>query len=249
MSDYSQQSAAPAYGAPAAQPAPAPASNPYGPARAATQSPFMAQPNDQRYYQAPPDMSQQVTRSDNTSWNEGQLANIQDQNADKTGAAQIGDSIQLSDGSTYTVTEQGQALNQQFHQSVEQHFGSGAFDAMVQFAGTLSQGEQASLERLVLSGDPASMQKAAQYVAQKMQASGQNAQSAAQYRPQHQPQYQQPQPAYPAPTEYHGGLSAQQFHSALTALEQSGFRPGQREYDSQYRALVQARSEGKRLGR
>jgi hypothetical protein len=58
----------------------------------------------------------------------------------------------------------------QFHQSVESQLGQGTVDAMLQYAGTLDAGTQSTLERMVMSGDPAQMQRAVQYLQERMAA-------------------------------------------------------------------------------
>jgi hypothetical protein len=65
-------------------------------------------------------------------------------------------------------TAELQGLMGQFHQSVESQLGQGTVDAMLQYAGTLDAGTQSTLERMVMSGDPAQMQRAVQYLQERM---------------------------------------------------------------------------------
>ena len=124
----------------------------------------------------------------------------------------------------------------QFHQSVESQLGQGTVDAMLQYAGTLDAGTQSTLERMVMSGDPAQMQRAVQYLQERM-AGG----SITGYVPNGQTA------AQPV------GMSHAEFIAAYDQLsqwaQQSGYGPGHRQYDEQYRALVAQRSAGKRAGR
>lgn len=204
-------------------------------------SPYASQPGDQRFAPAQPmDPRDVITRNDNHDWENSAIANQQDQLADTSGAAQIGDVVRLDDGSTHHFTQESADLMQQFHQSVEGHFGAGAVQGMLDFARqNIDASTQASLERLVLSGDPASMQRAVNFVAQKMQGQQRNV---------HQNAQNQFSGAQQAQQHYPTGLSQQAFYEALSALERQGYQPGQQQYDSQYQQLVQQRALGKRQG-
>lgn len=209
----------------------------------ASQSPYAAPPvgadnGASRFSSAPADAgflkTQPVNGNDGGQWNNGNIANQQDQNADVT--IQVGDTIPLMDGTTVEYTAEMQSLIGQFHQSVESQLGQGSFDAMLQYAGTLDAGTQSTLERLVMSGDPAQMSRAVQYLQERMAAG-----SVTGY-------VQHGQPAAQAV-----GMSHAEFIAAYDQLsqwaQQSGYGPGHRQYDEQYRALVAQRSAGKRAGR
>ncbi|EGT4441920.1 TPA: hypothetical protein ACP2TQ_000509 [Escherichia coli] len=213
------------------------------------QSPYMAAPvgadnGASRFSPAPADAdflrTQPVNGNDGGQWNSSNIANQQDQNADSAGA-QVGDTIPLMDGTAVEYTAELQGLMGQFHQSIESQLGKGTVDAMLQYAGTLDAGTQATLERMVLSGDPAQMQRAVQYLQERM-ASG----STAGYVPSQGNPYGQPA-AQPV------GMSHAEFIAAYDALNQwaaqTGRGAGTREYDQQYHALVAQRSAGKRAGR
>ncbi|EJJ1664514.1 hypothetical protein NIP97_003670, partial [Escherichia coli] len=148
--------------------------NPYlsGADAAPQQSPYMAAPvgadnGAPRFSSAPADAdflrTQPVNGNDGGQWNSSNIANQQDQNADSAGA-QVGDTIPLMDGSAVELTPELHGLMGQFHQSVESQLGQGTVDAMLQFAGTLDAGTQSTLERMVMSGEPAQMQRAVQYL-------------------------------------------------------------------------------------
>ncbi|VEB78492.1 Uncharacterised protein [Klebsiella quasipneumoniae] len=152
--------------------------NPYlsGADAAPQQSPYMAAPigadnGASRFSSAPADAdflrTQPVNGNAGDQWDSGNIANQQDQNADSTGA-QVGDTIPLMDGTAVEYTAELQGLMGQFHQSIESQLGKGTVDAMLQYAGTLDAGTQATLERMVLSGDPAQMQRAVQYLQERM---------------------------------------------------------------------------------
>lgn len=224
--------------------------NPYlsGADAASQQSPYMAAPvgadnGASRFSSAPADAdflkTQPVNGNDAGQWSNGNIANQQDQNADVT--VQVGDTIPLMDGTSVQYTAEMQSLIGQFHQSVESQLGQGSFDAMLQYAGTLDEGTQATLERLVMSGDPAQMQRAVQYLQERMAAG-----SATGYVPSQGNPYGQPA-AQPV------GMSHVEFIAAYDGLNQwaaqTGRGAGTREYDEQYRALVAQRSAGKRSGR
>ncbi|HHH2809562.1 TPA: hypothetical protein ACPZWN_003329 [Citrobacter amalonaticus] len=213
------------------------------------QSPYMAAPvgadnGASRFSSAPADAdflrTQPVNGNDGGQWNSSNIANQQDQNADSAGA-QVGDTIPLMDGSAVELTPELHGLMGQFHQSVESQLGQGTVDAMLQFAGTLDAGTQSTLERMVMSGDPAQMQQAVQYLQERMAAG-----SATGYVPSQGNTYGQPA-AQPV------GMSHAEFIAAYDQLsqwaQQSGYGPGHRQYDEQYRALVAQRSAGKRAGR
>lgn len=147
--------------------------NPYlsGADAAPQQSPYMAAPvgadnGASRFSSAPADAdflrTQPVNGNDGGQWNNSNIANQQHQNADSAGA-QVGDTIPLMDGTAIEYTAELQGLMGQFHQSVESQLGQGTVDAMLQYAGTLDAGTQSTLERMVMSGDPAQMQRAVQY--------------------------------------------------------------------------------------
>ena len=148
----------------------------------------------------------------------------------------VGDTLQLQDGTTVELTPELHGLMGQFHQSVESQLGQGTVDAMLQYAGTLDAGTQSTLERMVMSGDPAQMSRAVQYLQERM-AGG----SITGYVPNGQTA------AQPV------GMSHAEFIAAYDQLsqwaQQSGYGPGHRQYDDQYRALVAQRSAGKRAGR
>ncbi|MEN0579033.1 hypothetical protein AAIG39_08430 [Phytobacter palmae] len=214
----------------------------------AQQSPYTAPPvgadnGASRFSSAPADAgflkTQPVNGNDGGQWNNGNIANQQDQNADVT--IQVGDTIPLMDGTTVEYTAEMQSLIGQFHQSVESQLGQGSFDAMLQYAGTLDAGTQSTLERMVMSGDPAQMQRAVQYLQERMAAG-----SATGYVPSQGNTYGQPA-AQPV------GMSHAEFIAAYDALNQwaaqTGRGAGTREYDQQYHALVAQRSAGKRAGR
>ncbi|WP_354692372.1 hypothetical protein [Phytobacter sp. RSE-02] len=214
----------------------------------ASQSPYAAPPagadnGASRFSSAPADAgflkTQPVNGNDGGQWNNGNIANQQDQNADVT--IQVGDTIPLMDGTTVEYTAEMQSLIGQFHQSVESQLGQGSFDAMLQYAGTLDAGTQSTLERLVMSGDPAQMSRAVQYLQERMAAG-----SVTGYVPSQGNPYGQPA-AQPV------GMSHAEFIAAYDQLsqwaQQSGYGPGHRQYDQQYRALVAQRSAGKRAGR
>ena len=220
--------------------------NPYlsGADAASQQSPYMAAPvgvdnGASRFSSAPADAdflrTQPVNGNDGGQWNNGNIANQQDQNADSAGA-QVGDTLQLQDGTTVELTPELHGLLGQFHQSVESQLGQGTVDAMLQYAGTLDAGTQSTLERMVMSGDPAQMSRAVQYLQERM-AGG----SITGYVPNGQTA------AQPV------GMSHAEFIAAYDQLsqwaQQSGYGPGHRQYDEQYRALVAQRSAGKRAGR
>ena len=221
--------------------------NPYlaaGADAASQQSPYMAAPvgadnGASRFSSAPADAdflrTQPVNGHDGGQWNNSNIANQQDQNADSAGA-QVGDTIPLMDGTAIEYTAELQGLMGQFHQSIESQLGHGTVDAMLQYAGRLDAGTQSTLERMVMSGDPAQMQRAVQYLQERMAGGSQtgyvpNGQTAA-------------QPV---------GMSHAEFIAAYDQLsqwaQQSGYGPGHRQYDEQYRALVAQRSAGKRAGR
>lgn len=214
----------------------------------AQQSPYTAPPvgadnGASRFSSAPADAdflkTQPVNGNDAGQWNNGYIANQQDQNADVT--VQVGDTIPLMDGTSVQYTAEMQSLIGQFHQSVESQLGQGSFDAMLQYAGTLDEGTQATLERLVMSGDPAQMQRAVHYLQERMAAG-----SVTGYVPSQGNPYGQPA-AQPV------GMSHAEFIAAYDALNQwaaqTGRGAGTREYDQQYHALVAQRSAGKRAGR
>jgi hypothetical protein len=133
-----------------------------------------------------------------------------------------------------------QGLMGQFHQSVESQLGQGTVDAMLQYAGTLDAGTQSTLERMVMSGDPAQMQRAVQYLQERMAAVLHWLCSIAGN-------------PYGQPAAQPVGMSHAEFIAAYDQLsqwaQQSGYGPGHRQYDDQYRALVAQRSAGKRAGR
>ncbi|HBA3690168.1 TPA: hypothetical protein J8Z92_002678 [Escherichia coli] len=226
--------------------------NPYlaaGADAAPQQSPYMAAPvgadnGASRFSSAPADAdflrTQPVNVNGGGQWNNGNIANQQDQNADSA-AAQVGDTLQLQDGTTVELTPEIHGLMGQFHQSVESQLGQGTVDAMLQYAGTLDAGTQSTLERMVMSGDPAQMSRAVQYLQERMAAG-----SATGYVPSQGNTYGQPA-AQPV------GMSHAEFIAAYDQLsqwaQQSGYGPGHRQYDDQYRALVAQRSAGKRAGR
>lgn len=223
--------------------------NPYlaaGADAAPQQSPYMAAPvgtdnGASRFDQTTPDADFLKTQpaNINQSWSEGNFANQQDQQIDV--AAQVGDTLQLQDGTTVELTPELHGLMGQFHQSVESQLGQGTVDAMLQYAGTLDAGTQSTLERMVMSGDPAQMSRAVQYLQGRMAAG-----SATGYVPSQGDTYGQPA-AQPV------GMSHAEFIAAYDQLsqwaQQSGYGPGHRQYDEQYRALVAHRSAGKRAGR
>ena len=114
--------------------------NPYlsGADAASQQSPYMAAPvgadnGASRFSSAPADAdflrTQPVNGNDGGQWNNGNIANQQDQNADSAGA-QVGDTLQLQDGTTVELTPELHGLMGQFHQSVESQLGQGTVDAM-----------------------------------------------------------------------------------------------------------------------
>lgn len=226
--------------------------NPYlaaGADAAPQQSPYMAASvgadnGASRFSSAPADAdflrTQPVNVNGGGQWNNGNIANQQDQNADSAGA-QVGDTLQLQDGTTVELTPEIHGLMGQFHQSVESQLGQGTVDAMLQYAGTLDAGTQSTLERMVMSGDPAQMSRAVQYLQERMAAG-----SATGYVPSQGNTYGQPA-AQPV------GMSHAEFIAAYDQLsqwaQQSGYGPGHRQYDEQYRALVAQRSAGKRAGR
>ncbi|ELK9737394.1 hypothetical protein [Escherichia coli] len=226
--------------------------NPYlaaGADAAPQQSPYMAAPvgtdnGASRFSSVPADAdflrTQPVNGNDGGQWNNGSIANQQDQNADSAGA-QVGDTISLMDGTAIEYTAELQGLMGQFHQSVESQLGQGTVDAMLQYAGTLDAGTQSTLERMVMSGDPAQMQRAVQYLQERMAAG-----TATGYVPSQGNSYGQ-STAQPV------GMSHAEFIAAYDQLsqwaQQSGYGPGYRQYDEQYRALVSQRSAGKRAGR
>ena len=225
--------------------------NPYlsGADAALQQSPYMAAPvgadnGASRFSSAPADAdflrTQPVNGNDGGQWNSGNIANQQDQNADSAGA-QVGDTIPLMDGTAIEYTAELQGLMGQFHQSIESQLGQGTVDAMLQYAGTLDAGTQSALERMVMSGDPAQMQRAVQYLQERMGAG-----TAIGYVPSQGNPYSQ-LAAQPV------GMSHAEFIAAYDQLsqwaQQSGYGPGHRQYDEQYRALVSQRSAGKRAGR
>ena len=223
--------------------------NPYlaaGADAASQQSPYMAAPvgadnGASRFDQTTPDADFLKTQpaNINQSWNESNFANQQDQQIDV--AAQVGDTLQLQDGTTVELTPELYGLMGQFHQSVESQLWQGTVDAMLQYAGTLDAGTQSTLERMVMSGDPAQMQRAVQYLQERMAAG-----SATGYVPSQGNPYGQPA-AQPV------GMSHAEFIAAYDALNQwaaqTGRGAGTREYDQQYHALVAQRSAGKRAGR
>ncbi|HAH1227677.1 hypothetical protein P2Q76_19830 [Escherichia coli] len=213
------------------------------------QSPYMAAPvgadnGASRFSPAPADAdflrTQPVNGNDVGQWNSNNIANQQDQNADSAGA-QVGDTIPLMDGTAVEYTAELQGLMGQFHQSIESQLGKGTVDAMLQYAGTLDAGTQATLERMVLSGDPAQMQRAVQYLQEHMAAGSASGYVPAQGNP------------YGQPAAQSVGMSHAEFIAAYDQLsqwaQQSGYGPGHRQYDDQYRALVAQRSAGKRAGR
>ncbi|EOC5783727.1 hypothetical protein ACNY4R_001604 [Cronobacter sakazakii] len=226
--------------------------NPYlaaGADAASQQSPYMAAPvgadnGASRFSSAPADAdflrTQPVNGNDGGQWNNGNIANQQDQNANSAGA-QVGDTLQLQDGTTVELTPELYGLMGQFHQSVESQLGQGTVDAMLQYAGTLDAGTQSTLERMVMSGDPAQMQRAVQYLQERMAAG-----SATGYVPSQGNPYGQPAAQLV-------GMSHAEFIAAYDALNQwaaqTGRGAGTREYDQQYHALVAQRSAGKRAGR
>ncbi|EFN5131949.1 hypothetical protein BHF06_01420 [Escherichia coli] len=225
--------------------------NPYlsGADAASQQSPYMAAPvgadnGASRFSSAPADAdflrTQPVNGNDGGQWNSGNIANQQDQNADSAGA-QVGDTIPLMDGTAIEYTAELQGLMGQFHQSIESQLGQGTVDAMLQYAGTLDAGTQSALERMVMSGDPAQMQRAVQYLQERMGAG-----TAIGYVPSQGNPYSQ-LAAQPV------GMSHAEFIAAYDQLsqwaQQSGYGPGHHQYDEQYHALVAQRSAGKRSGR
>lgn len=225
--------------------------NPYLSADAgagASQSPYAAPPvgadnGASRFSSAPADAdflkTQPVNGNDGGQWNNGNIANQQDQNADV--AVQVGDTISLMDGTAVEYTADMQNLIGQFHQSVESQLGQGSFDAMLQYAGTLDESTQATLERLVMSGDPAQMSRAVQFLQEKMAAGSASGYVPAQGNP------------YGQPAAQSVGMSHAEFIASYDRLNQwaaqTGRGAGTQEYDNQYRALVAQRSAGKRAGR
>ena len=222
--------------------------NPYlsGADIAPQQSPYMAAPvgadnGASRFDQTTPDADFLKTQpaNINQSWSESNFANQQDQQIDV--AAQVGDTLQLQDGTTVDLTPELHGLMGQFHQSVESQLGQGTVDAMLQYAGTLDAGTQSTLERMVMSGDPAQMQRAVQYLQERMAAGSASGYVPAQGNP------------YGQPAAQSVGMSHAEFIAAYDQLsqwaQQSGYGPGHRHYDEQYRALVAQRSAGKRAGR
>lgn len=222
--------------------------NPYlsGADIAPQQSPYMAAPvgadnGASRFDQTTPDADFLKTQpaNINQSWSESNFANQQDQQIDV--AAQVGDTLQLQDGTTVDLTPELHGLMGQFHQSVESQLGQGTVDAMLQYAGTLDAGTQSTLERMVMSGDPAQMQRAVQYLQERMAAGSASGYVPAQGNP------------YGQPAAQSVGMSHAEFIAAYDQLsqwaQQSGYGPGHRQYDEQYRALVAQRSAGKRAGR
>ncbi|EJC0773211.1 hypothetical protein MX107_001148 [Escherichia coli] len=220
--------------------------NPYlsGADAAPQQSPYMAAPvgadnGASRFSSAPADAdflrTQPANGNDAGQWNNGNIASQQDQNADSA-EAQVGDTIPLMDGAAVEYTAELQGLMGQFHQSIESQLGQGTVDAMLQFAGTLDAGTQSTLERMVMSGDPAQMQRVVQYLQERIAGGSQTGYV----------QHGQPA-AQPV------GMSHAEFIAAYDQLsqwaQQSGYGPGHRQYDEQYRALVAQRSAGKRAGR
>lgn len=225
--------------------------NPYlsGADAAPQQSPYMAAPvgadnGASRFSSAPADAdflrTQPVNGNDGGQWNNSNIANQQHQNAD-SGGAQVGDTIPLMDGTAIEYTAELQGLMGQFHQSVESQLGQGTVDAMLQYAGTLDAGTQSTLERMVMSGDPAQMQRAVQYLQERMAAGSASGYVHAQGNP------------YGQPAAQSVGMSHAEFIAAYDQLsqraQQSGYGPGHRQYDEQYRVLVAQRSAGKRAGR
>lgn len=223
--------------------------NPYqaGNAAPAQQSPYMAEPvgadnGASRFTAAKADAEYLQTQpvNNNQSWSDDPLSNQQASNVSPD-ELNVGDTISLIDGTPVEYTAELQGLMGEFHQSVESQLGSGAVDAMLQFAGTLDEGTQATLERLVMSGDPAQMSRAVQYLQERMAAG-----SATGYVPSQGNTYGQPA-AQPV------GMSHAEFIAAYDGLNQwaaqTGRGAGTREYDTQYRALVAQRSAGKRSGR
>lgn len=220
--------------------------NPYlsGADAAPQQSPYMAAPvgadnGASRFSSAPADAdflrTQPVNGNDGGQWNDSNIANQQDQNTDSAGA-QVGDTIPLMDGTAVEYTAELQGLMGQFHQSIESQLGQGTVDAMLQYAGTLDAGTQSTLERMVMSGDPTQMQRAVQHLQERMAGGSQTG-------------YVQ----HGQPTVQPVGMSHAEFIAAYDQLsqwaQQSGYGPGHRQYDDQYRALVAQRSAGKRAGR
>ncbi|EEY6021589.1 hypothetical protein EU677_06765 [Escherichia coli] len=222
--------------------------NPYlsGADAAPQQSPYMAAPvgadnGASRFDQTTPDADFLKTQpaNINQSWSESNFANQQDQQIDV--AAQVGDTLQLQDGTTVELTPELHGLMGQFHQSVESQLGQGTVDAMLQYAGTLDAGTQSTLERMVMSGDPAQMQRAVQYLQERMSAGSSSGYVLSQGNPYGQPAVQ--------PV----GMSHAEFMAAYDNLNQwaaqTGRGAGTREYDAAYRDLVAQRSAGKRAGR
>lgn len=221
-------------------------SNPYLDSGAGTQSPFMSQGDvnpfgpqsavDAQYAQSQP------LHGNNQFSTEQQLPQQQSEGAN------VGDTLQAIDGTQISYTPELQGVLGELHSSVESQLGAGTVDKMLEFGSTLDQSTQASLERMVLSGDPSQMQRAVQFIQQKMHDSG------AGYVPQQQGGWNTPQAqgyGYQQPQQQ--GLSQAEFLAAYDALnqqaKQSGYGTGTHQYDTQYRALVQQRSLGKRSGR
>jgi hypothetical protein len=121
------------------------------------------------------------------------------------------------DGTAIEYTAELQGLMGQFHQSIESQLGQGTVDAMLQYAGTLDAGTQSTLERMVMSGDPAQMQRAVQYLQERMAAG-----TATGYVPSQGNSYGQP-------TAQPVGMSHAEFIAAYDQLsqwaQQSGYGP------------------------
>ncbi|ELH8509757.1 hypothetical protein Q8309_001381 [Salmonella enterica] len=216
--------------------------NPYlnGSADAGQQSPYMSQGDVNPFGQqsaTDPAYAQGQPLHGNNQFTAEQQAQLPQQQSE---GAQVGDVLQTMDG---TQVQYSQELHNSFgelHQAIEGQLGAGTVDRMLEFGQTLDQNTQSALERMLLSGDRDSMQRAIQFVQGKMHEAG------AGYVPQQQGGWNTPQAnGYQQPQ----GISRDEFHAGLSALERSGYSPGHRQYDEQYKQLVQQYSLGKRTGR
>ncbi|EPS4832780.1 hypothetical protein ACVFDQ_002757 [Enterobacter hormaechei] len=217
--------------------------NPYlSDSGAGQQSPFMSQVDVNPFGQQSaqdPQYAQSQPMNGNNQFSTEQQAQLPQQQSE---GASVGDVLQAIDGTSIQYTPELQNTLGELHGAVESQLGAGTAQQLIEFGNTLPQNVQASLERMVLSGDKAQMQRAVDYVREQMQQRGGS------YVPAQQGGWNTPQAqGYQHPQQQ--GISQAEFHAGLSALERSGFGPGHRQYDDQYRNLVQQYSLGRRSGR
>lgn len=237
------------FNAPSA-PASAEQANPYmNDAGAGTQSPFMSQGDMNPFGQqsaTDPAYAQGQPLNGNNQFSTEQAQQQLPQS--QSGGANVGDTLTAIDGTSIAFTQELHSTLGELHGAVESQLGAGTAQQLIEFGNTLPQNVQASLERMVLSGDKAQMQRAVDYVREQM------VQRGGSYVPAQQGGWQAPaSQGYGHQQPQQQGLSQAEFLAAYDALnqqaKQSGYGTGTHQYETQYRALVQQYSLGKRAGR